>query len=129
MITKTLYSGKGFSYSPTLTADAKPTGLVRLIADDAKALTDGIVITDCIDIPVADIIKWSEVVKPPEPIPLDPVDELPLVRAELDRYKRAVAGVVSINTSTALKGTLVDAVNRLKVAVGPIAAEPIVKTP
>ena len=49
--------------------------------------------------------------------PIDPI------QAELDRYKQAVAEVTALNTSTALKTTLVDAVNRLKVAV----AEPIVK--
>ena len=125
MISKILYSGKGFSYSTTATADAKDTGLVRLIADAGKALTDGKRVVSAIDIPTADIPKWSEVVKPPDP--MDAEAELPLVKAELDRYKQAVAEVTAINTSAALKTTLVDAVNRLKVAVAVQIAEPIVK--
>ena len=92
MISKILYSGKGFSYSTTATSDAKDTGLVRLIADDGKALTDGTITVAAID--TADISKWTEIAAPPEP--LDPVDEFPLVKAELDRYKLAVAEVTAM---------------------------------
>ena len=55
-----------------------------------------------------------------------PPDPLQVAQAELDKYKQAVAEVVSINTATALKTTLVDAVNRLKTAVE-VKTEPIVK--
>lgn len=41
--------------------------------------------------------------------------------------KRAVAEAVSINTATALKTTLVDVVNRIKVAVAePIAVKEVI---
>jgi hypothetical protein len=123
MITKTLYSGKGYSYSTTATVGAKNTGLVRLIADDGKALTDGTITVAAID--TNDISKWTEITNPPEPIDpatLDPV----ALKVELDRYKTAVAEVTAINTSTALKTTLADAVNRLKTAVE-VKTEPIVK--
>lgn len=107
-------------------------GITILTPDKGRWLVKGESYTDgTVYLGKADSASnWIEQdTKPPEPILLDPVDELPLVRAELDRYKRAVAEAVSINTATALKATLADAVNRLKVAVGPIAAEPIVKTP
>ena len=58
---------------------------------------------------------YKAVAPPPDP-----------VQAELDRYKLAVAEVTAINTATALKTTLVDAVNRLKTAVE-VKTEPIVK--
>ena len=86
---------------------------------NGESYTDGTVYLGKADKPE----NWIEQAeKPPDPPePMDAQDELPLVKAELDRYKQAVAEVTAINTSTALKTTLVDAVNRLKVAV----AEPI----
>ena len=86
MIAKTLYV-KGGTY--TLTSIKADYTMTRLVADDGKALTDGKVTVDCIDIPTADVVKWTEVDAPPEP--LDPVDELPLVKAELAEYKAAQA--------------------------------------
>ena len=56
-----------------------------------------------------DRIVATYIAKTPAPDP---------VQAELDRYKTAVAEVTAINTSAALKTTLADAVERLKVAVG-----------
>ena len=87
------------------------------------AYTDGVVYLGKSDSPS----NWVEqATKPPDPPePMDAEAELPLVKAELGRYKQAVAEVTALNTSTALKTTLVDAVNRLKVAV----AEPIKETP
>ena len=115
MITKTLSDGR------TILTPSKGMWLVK-----GESYTDGTVYLGKSDKPE----NWVEQAeKPPDPPePLDPADELPLVKAELDRYKQAVAEVTALNTSAALKTTLVDAVNRLKVAVAPIAiSEPIVK--
>ena len=94
MIAKTLYVKGGTYTLATIKADYTMT---RLVADDGKSLTDGKVTVDCIDIPTADIPKWSEVVKPPDPPdPMDAEAELPLVKAELDKYKAAVAEVTAM---------------------------------
>ena len=98
----------------TILTPAKGMWLVK-----GESYTDGDVYLGKADKPE----NWIEQAeKPPDPPdPMDAEVELPIVKAELDRYKQAVAEVTAINTSTALKADLAGAVNRLKVAV----AEPI----
>ena len=99
MKTKPFYryrNGKNLIDTPNL----PPKGtayetLTQAIADTGKALTDGtksmgVVIT-------ADISRWAEVDAPPKPIwPGQASFELTLVKAELDRYKAAVAEVTAM---------------------------------
>jgi len=61
----TLYRGEGYSYGLTGT---EPSGMVRLVADEGMALTDGTDFVSAIDIPPAEQGLWSEVEAPPEPM-------------------------------------------------------------
>lgn len=61
----TLYRGEGYSFGLTGT---EPTGMVRLVADDGLALTNGVDFVSVIDIPPADQGLWSEVDAPAEPM-------------------------------------------------------------
>ena len=61
--------------------------------------------------------NWVETAeKPPEPVK-PPVEEMVEVKAELDKYKLAVADIAKIDTATALKGDLESAIMNLKSAL------------
>ena len=65
MIQMTLYKKQGaYSYSLVQDADAVPSGLIRLVADDGKWLTNGVDTVSAIDVVSAD--GWTEVDAPPE---------------------------------------------------------------
>ena len=83
----------------TILTPAKGMWLVK-----GESYTDGTVYLGKSDKPE----NWVEQAeKPPDPPdPMDAEVELPIVKAELDRYKQAVAEVTAINTSTALKADL-----------------------
>ena len=71
MIQMTLYKKAGaYSYSLVADADAVPSGLIRLVADDGKWLTNGVDTVTAIDVVSAD--GWTEVDAPPEPADTDP---------------------------------------------------------
>lgn len=64
MIQMTLYKKAGaYSYSLVQDADAVPSGLIRLVADDGKWLTNGVDTVSAIDVVSAD--GWTEVDAPP----------------------------------------------------------------
>ena len=71
MIQMTLYKKAGaYSYSLVQDAGAIPSGLIRLVADDGKWLTNGVDTVSAIDVVSAD--GWTEVDAPPEPTDTDP---------------------------------------------------------
>jgi hypothetical protein len=79
MLIKTLYRKSGaYSYSLTQDAGAIESGLVRLIADEGMALTNGADTASAIDVTESDAMVWTE-------IPLPPADTDPeSVVAELE---------------------------------------------
>lgn len=76
MIQMTLYKKQGaYSYSPVQDADAIPSGLIRLVADEGKWLTNGVDTVSAIDVVSAD--GWTEIDAPPEPAdPEQVIEEL-----------------------------------------------------
>lgn len=76
----TLYKGDGYSYALEGT---EPTGLVRLVADEGKLLTNGTDEVVAIDIDPSEQALWSEVDAPPEPMDEDAMlDELEVLLSE-----------------------------------------------
>lgn len=56
----TLYTGDGVSLSPQNGEGRTVSQYTRLIADDGKAITNGSIVTICIDVPSAEIVNWSD---------------------------------------------------------------------
>lgn len=56
----TLYTGDGVSLSPQNGEGRTVSQYTRLIADDGKAITNGSIVTICIDVPNAEIVNWSD---------------------------------------------------------------------
>ena len=56
----TLYTGDGVSLSPQSGEGRTVSQYTRLIADDGKAITNGSIVTICIDVPSAEIVNWSD---------------------------------------------------------------------
>lgn len=56
----TLYTGDGVSLSPQNGEGRTVSQYTRLIADDGKAITNGSIVTTCIDVPSAEIVNWSD---------------------------------------------------------------------
>lgn len=55
-----LYTGNGVSLSPHNAEGRFISNYVRLVAEKEKAITNGEIITDCIDILTDDISKWTD---------------------------------------------------------------------
>lgn len=55
-----LYTGDGVSLSPQNGEGRTVSQYTRLIADDGKAITNGSIVTICIDVPNAEIVNWSD---------------------------------------------------------------------
>lgn len=86
-------------------------GLIVLRAAKGKVISNGDSYGEEVWLsPIDKAENWIETDPPKEMNDLE-------IRAELYRYKLAVAEVVKINTATALKGDLVSAITNLKAAV------------
>lgn len=74
----TLYTGNGVSLSPHNVEGRLISNYVRLVAEKEKAITNGEIITDCIDILTDDISKWTDCEVPTtgENTPLPEPEEL-----------------------------------------------------
>lgn len=68
MTKKILYTGGGVSLSPIYAEGRTESSYVRLIADEGMAITNGEVITVCVDVPAADVDKWADCGLPEEVI-------------------------------------------------------------
>lgn len=66
MIQKTLYTGNGVSLSPMYAEGRTESKYLRLIADDGKAITNGITVTTCVDVLKTDASNWTDCELPPE---------------------------------------------------------------
>lgn len=60
MIQKTLYTGNGVSLSPMYAEGRTESKYVRLIADDEKAITNGVTVTTCVDVLKAYVGNWTD---------------------------------------------------------------------
>lgn len=60
MIKKTLYTGNGVSLSPVWAEGRTASKYVRLIADDGRALTDGVTVTVCVDVLATAAGNWVD---------------------------------------------------------------------
>lgn len=60
MIQKTLYTGNGVSLSPMYAEGRTESKYVRLIADEGKAITNGVTVTACVDVLKADVGNWTD---------------------------------------------------------------------
>lgn len=70
MIQKPLYTGNGVSLSPVNAEGRTLSTYIRLVAEDGMAITNGITITICVDVPERDVAKWKDCDVVPE-------DEIP----------------------------------------------------
>ena len=66
MIQKTLYTGNGVSLSPIWAEGRTESSYVRLIADEGMAITNGDIITVCVDVLKTETDKWADCDLPPE---------------------------------------------------------------
>lgn len=55
-----LYSGNGVSYTLEFADGMKEADKVRLIADEGKAITNGIVTLTCKDVNPEEVNNWSD---------------------------------------------------------------------
>ena len=66
MIQKTLYTGNGVSLSPNWEEGRTESHYVRLIAYEDRAITDGVIVTLCVDVLAVDACNWTDCELPPE---------------------------------------------------------------
>ncbi len=66
MIQKTLYTGNGASLSPVYAEGRTESKYIRLIAEEGKAITDGAVVSFCMDILKSEAGRWVDCEIPPE---------------------------------------------------------------
>ena len=55
-----LYTGNGVSLSPINAEGRKVSKYIRLVAEENKAITNGAVITVCVDVLATDIDSWHD---------------------------------------------------------------------
>ena len=60
MIIKEIYTGGGVSLSPVNAEGRKLSQYVRLIAENGMAITNGVTVTTCADVPAADSANWTD---------------------------------------------------------------------
>lgn len=72
MIQKILYNGNGVSLSPVYAEGRTESEYVRLIADEGKAITNGVTVTACVDVLKACVGHWMDCEPPTE----DAMEEL-----------------------------------------------------
>ena len=66
MTTINLYTGGGVSLSPLNGEGRYLSNYVRLVAGEGKAVTNGNVISQCIDVLATDVSNWTEIDEPGE---------------------------------------------------------------
>ena len=66
MIQKPLYTGNGVSLSPVNAEGRTESKYVRLIADEGKAITNGVTVTTCVDVLSTDAPNWTDCELPAE---------------------------------------------------------------
>lgn len=66
MIQKILYIGNGVSLSPMYAEGRTESEYVRLIADEGKAITNGVTVTACVDVLRTDADNWTDCELPSE---------------------------------------------------------------
>lgn len=66
MTQKPLYTGGGVSLSPLNAEGRRLSKYVRLIADDGKAITNGVVVTTCTDVLTENVTSWADCELPAE---------------------------------------------------------------
>lgn len=67
MYTKTIdkiLNDDGETYTPAIPPNSQYTTLLRLVADEGKAVTNGTIVAGVIDIETDDLPNWSEVDAP-----------------------------------------------------------------
>ena len=69
-----LYTGSGVTFSPVYAEGRVESNYVRLVADDGKAMTDGSIITDCVDVLKTGTASWTEI-DAPEPVEPETVED------------------------------------------------------
>lgn len=55
-----LYTGNGVSLSPINAEGRTPAPYIRLVADEGRGITNGVIITTCVDVPEGDAGKWTD---------------------------------------------------------------------
>jgi hypothetical protein len=61
-----LYTGNGVSLSPVFAEGRTKSKYIRLVAEEEKAITNGVVTTICVDVLETDIDKWTDCALPEE---------------------------------------------------------------
>lgn len=56
----TLYTGGGISLSPESGSGRRESAYVRLVAEDGKGITNGMVTTSCVDVKANDAVNWQD---------------------------------------------------------------------
>ena len=64
MITMKLYTGGGVSLSPVNAEGRKLSQHVRLVANEGMAITNGVAVSTCADVPAAEIGNWTDCAAP-----------------------------------------------------------------
>lgn len=82
MRTIVLYSGMGASLTPLYVEGRTRSAYIRLVADEGKAITNGIKTADCIDILSADVENWYEIDAPQEEEEISDSDALSIIIGE-----------------------------------------------
>ena len=60
MITMKLYTGSGVSLSPVNAQGRKLSQYVRLVAEEGMAITNGVAVSTCADVPAAETGNWTD---------------------------------------------------------------------
>lgn len=61
-----LYTGNGVSLSPQNAEGRRVSDYVRLVADEGMGITDGNIVTTCVDVLADNVGLWSDCELPPE---------------------------------------------------------------
>ena len=76
----TLYTGGNTSLSPESGAGRRVSTYVRLVAEDGRGITNGIVTTMCADVKAADVTNWKDCDAPnPEAADIPAEDALNII--------------------------------------------------
>jgi hypothetical protein len=56
-----LYTGGGVTFSPYSGEGRTESNYVRLVSDNGKVMKNGVIYSECRDVPIAEINNWIEV--------------------------------------------------------------------
>lgn len=101
MKTIKLYTGGGVSLSPMDGEGRRESEFVRLIADDGKGITDGNIVTVCVDTKTPE--AWSDCDAPND----EPIDEQKQAEA-LTRYANSITGASDQTLVEAAETLIID---------------------